>query len=184
MGIARRESAGGILVVNLYALRTTDPRQLKVTSARMAGRTFYLAEIAKASRLTSSPVVCAWGRWGGDRGAFVAGHMLRQGAHLVCLGVTKGGHPKHPLYVRADQPLVPIHPALKQHEAPGPHHLAALGIPDHGWLQALRVPNLAGAPSPWGKRIAIHAGARPLFGRPKSRTGFSGYAVATPGQLL
>ena len=44
--------------------------------------------------------------WGGDRGAFVARHMLRQGAHLVCLGVTTGGHPRHPLYVRADQLLI------------------------------------------------------------------------------
>jgi hypothetical protein len=108
VGFARRERAGGILVVNLYAFRTTDPRQLKPCPGPDGPENIcHLNEVAEVSRVTNSPVVCAWGVWGGDRGAFLAGQMLRQGAHLACLGVTKGGHPKHPLYVRADQPLIP-----------------------------------------------------------------------------
>jgi hypothetical protein len=101
---ARRERAGGIVVVNLYAFRTTDPRHLNSWPDPDGPENIcHLDQIA----VTNSPVVCAWGVWGGNRGAFVARHMLRQGAHLVCLGVTKGGHPRHPLYVRADQPLIP-----------------------------------------------------------------------------
>jgi hypothetical protein len=104
IGFARRERAGGIVVVNLYAFRTTDPRQLTPCADPDGPENIrHLKQVAAAH----SPVVCAWGVWGGDRGAFVASHMLRQGAHLVCLGVTKGGHPRHPLYVRADQPLTP-----------------------------------------------------------------------------
>jgi hypothetical protein len=30
------------------------------------------------------------------------------GVRLLCLGVTSGGEPRHPLYVRADVPLVPF----------------------------------------------------------------------------
>lgn len=26
--------------------------------------------------------------------------------HVTCLGTTKAGHPRHPLYIGADQPLV------------------------------------------------------------------------------
>jgi hypothetical protein len=29
------------------------------------------------------------------------------GAHPLCLGTTKSGAPRHPLYVRSDTPLVP-----------------------------------------------------------------------------
>ena len=32
------------------------------------------------------------------------------GARLWCLGTTKDGHPRHPLYVRGDQPLVAWEP--------------------------------------------------------------------------
>jgi hypothetical protein len=34
--------------------------------------------------------------------------MQNAGADLVCLGHTKGGNPRHPLYVRGDQPFVPL----------------------------------------------------------------------------
>ena len=111
MGFARRDSFGSILVVNLYAFRTTDPRHLKHCPDPDGPENLsYLDEVAEVSRLTSSPVVCGWGTWGGERGPVVAARLLRQGAHLVCLGLTRCGHPKHPLYVRADQPFVP-HPA-------------------------------------------------------------------------
>jgi hypothetical protein len=107
IGFATRESADGIIVVNLYAFRTADPRQLNPCPDPDGPENIrHLNQVAVISRVTNSPVVCAWVVWRGDRGAFVAGHMLRQGAHLVCLGMTTGGHPKHPLYVRADQPLV------------------------------------------------------------------------------
>jgi hypothetical protein len=107
MGLARREGAGGILVVNLYAFRSTSPRHLPLCpDADGPENVHYLEEVAEASRCTSSPIVCGWGTRGGDRGASIAAWMLRKGAHLVCLGLTGSGHPRHPLYVRSDQPLV------------------------------------------------------------------------------
>src|SRR5215212_6685880 len=106
MGFARREGAGGILVVNLYAFRSTNPRHLKHCPDPDGPENLrYLGEVAEDSRLTSSPVVCGSGTWGAERGQLVGARLLRQGAHLVCLGQTRCGHPKHPLYVRADQPF-------------------------------------------------------------------------------
>jgi hypothetical protein len=32
--------------------------------------------------------------------------IAAEGAAMVCLGVTKYGHPRHPLMMRADQPFV------------------------------------------------------------------------------
>ncbi len=52
-------------------------------------------------------VVCAWGA---NQNAVHRGYdFLEFAAHkempVYCLGQTKGGHPRHPLYVPGDQPL-------------------------------------------------------------------------------
>jgi hypothetical protein len=51
--------------------------------------------------------VCAWGSNAKpERAARVAQIMLDAGARLWCLGTTKDGSPRHPLYVRGDQQLI------------------------------------------------------------------------------
>jgi hypothetical protein len=51
--------------------------------------------------------VCAWGSNARlERANRVASIMRNAGARLWCLGTTKDGSPRHPLYVRADQPLL------------------------------------------------------------------------------
>mgnify|MGYP001575300242 CR=1 FL=1 len=40
------------------------------------------------------------------------------GARLVCLGTTIAGHPRHPLYVRGDQPFQDLAPARQDSEQP------------------------------------------------------------------
>jgi hypothetical protein len=52
-------------------------------------------------------VVAAWGTIGGVRdGDAIALRIFREaGARLVCLGKTKNGHPRHPLYIKGDTPL-------------------------------------------------------------------------------
>lgn len=112
VGFAQREGCVGIDVVNLCPFRATDPTDLLleaplVEDEVMALNDKHLAEIAgKAWR-----VVVAWGS-NGDKPAirpFVnrALTVLRgQTNQLWCLGTTKSGQPKHPLYIRGDQPLV------------------------------------------------------------------------------
>lgn len=107
MTFARREGAGGIIVVNLFAFRATKPDALKIVPDPIGRENAaHLQEIADVSRQTKGAVVCAWGTGGGDRAAAVVTMLEDRGAHLYCLGVTKEGHPKHPLYLPSGTPLV------------------------------------------------------------------------------
>lgn len=111
MGFARREGAGGIVVVNLYALRATDPAELRKTKDPFGpDNRANIKAIGLEAVAACMPVVCAWGMGGWVKSADMATiHLLQStGAKLVCLGKTKGGHPKHPLYIKGDQPLVPF----------------------------------------------------------------------------
>lgn len=107
MSFARRAELGGIIVVNLFAFRATKPETLKYTADPVGPENdAYLREIAIVSGRNSTPVVCAWGAVGWTRAPDLVRAMLREDANLVCLGQTKDGHPRHPLYVRGDQPFV------------------------------------------------------------------------------
>lgn len=106
MGFARREGMGGISVVNLFAWRETDPRYLPPVDDEAIGplndrKTTLVMQAADV-------VVAAWGAHprATERAKFVLSVPLR--TPLVCLGTTKAGAPRHPLYVRGDQPLVPV----------------------------------------------------------------------------
>jgi hypothetical protein len=103
--LARREGCGGMRVVNLYALRATDPRELRRHPDPIGSRNDQFIE----EQTRDSLVVAAWGAHGAlnDRGHEVGRRLAAAGIHLHCLGVTSAGHPRHPLYVRGDAPLVP-----------------------------------------------------------------------------
>lgn len=103
IGYARRESAAGIVVLNLFAARATDPRAL--TSHRDpvgASNDAFLARHAARRR-----VIAAWGTHGRlhGRDAAVTATLGRVGTSLVCLGLTRDGLPRHPLYTGRDAPL-------------------------------------------------------------------------------
>ena len=108
IGFGRRDGFGGLLVGNLYGLKSTDPRGLKLVSDPFGeDNDKALSDIAAYAVAHNVSVLCAWGVHGTYRNADarflnIARHY---GARLVCLGKTKGGHPKHPLYIRANQPF-------------------------------------------------------------------------------
>jgi len=97
-GFARRAGAGGVVVVNLFALRSTDPRAL-LHHADPVGR-YNDAFIRQASDMAGT-VLCAWGAAGiqDDRGPRVVKALKARRVPLVRLGVTSTGQPRHPLYV-------------------------------------------------------------------------------------
>lgn len=107
MGFAKREGAGGIVVANLYAYRATDPVSLWARDDPYGPENdMALTDITAWAAGTDVPLVCAWGAHGGRNNRPIV-LMQKSGARLMCLGRTKDGHPRHPLYVRADQPLEP-----------------------------------------------------------------------------
>ena len=109
LGFARREGAGGIMVGNLFAWRSTSPAALYRTADIIGPRNdTTLRDIATTARVNGAPVVCAWGAHEAarTRATRVLSLLRDQGAILMCLGMTRDGSPRHPLYVRGDQPLV------------------------------------------------------------------------------
>jgi hypothetical protein len=94
----------GITVGNLYALRSTDPAALWLHHDPIGPENdAYLYEMAT----THSRVVCGWGANARDDRVAAVVKLLREaGAELACLGTTKSGAPRHPLYVRGGQPLL------------------------------------------------------------------------------
>lgn len=119
MAFARREGCGGIDVANLFAWRATDPREL-IDPADITGPGNRWNLDLLFSRC--SAVVAAWGpkyretvrRRRNVHGvldepiteAEVVASAELHDVDLVCLGTTKDGSPRHPLYVPGDQPLV------------------------------------------------------------------------------
>lgn len=112
IGFARRWGFGGLEVVNLYGARATDPDEIDAWHDPI-GRDNDRAILDAAAR--AALLVCAWGATV-RRLRFLARGLDRErevldllaGHRLHCLGTTKGGHPRHPLYVRGDVGLVPL----------------------------------------------------------------------------
>ena len=103
-GFAERWDAAGIAVANLYALRATDPRALRDHLDPIGpDNDAWLSDVARRA----GDLVCAWGTNADPGRVRAVVEMLKgTGARLWCLGTTKDGHPRHPLYVRGSQPLV------------------------------------------------------------------------------
>ena len=105
MGFARTWGYGGVEVVNLFALRATDPSRLRIARDPVGPEND--AHIRAVAR-RSSALVVAWGIHGAlrERDAEVLALLSRR-APTHSLGWTKDGHPRHPLYLRRDARLLP-----------------------------------------------------------------------------
>jgi hypothetical protein len=103
--------AGGLTIVNLYALRATDPAELWLHDDPVGpDNDYYIGSRAIGGRT----IIAAWGVHGArnGRGAHIAAELAAKGVELMCLGATKDGHPKHPLYVPGNTPLVQYEQAV------------------------------------------------------------------------
>lgn len=102
-GFARREAYQGYVACNLYGFRSTDPKGLWSAADPIGPENDHFL---KAMALNYRTIMCAWGvNARPDRVTRVVSLLRSAGARLICLGLTKDGHPRHPLMVRADQPF-------------------------------------------------------------------------------
>jgi hypothetical protein len=107
VGFAKELGGAALAVVNLFALRATDPKELlRAVDPIGPHNTHWLVETIRKSDIA----VVGWGAH------LLAGPYARTVieenclAGLACLGVNADGSPKHPLYVKGGTGLLPWSP--------------------------------------------------------------------------
>ncbi|GGL57063.1 DUF1643 domain-containing protein [Wenxinia marina] len=94
----------GFVVCNLFAFRATRPEALRQAADPVGPRT---DRILRREVRGAGSVLCAWGVHGALAGRDAEVRTMLAGRDPLCLGLTKDGHPRHPLYLRADARPVP-----------------------------------------------------------------------------
>lgn len=105
IGFARRWGFGGLFMLNLFPLRATLPRDMKAAVDPLGGPAADSVLLHYADQCQR--LVACWGVDGAyrGRGDQVVNLLQAAGRELHCLGVTKDGQPKHPLYIPYDTKL-------------------------------------------------------------------------------
>lgn len=124
LGFARSWGFGALEVVNLFAYCTAQPRELRLV-ADPIGRENDRYLVGLVQRVDQ--IVLAWGNGGSwqarDRSVMA---LWGDRAPIYCLGSTRLGQPKHPLYLRRDVPLIPwVESARVRALAESKHHPVA-----------------------------------------------------------
>mgnify|MGYP003440183026 FL=1 len=112
IGFARDHGCSALRVANLFAWRATDPDML--LAAHLDGEDIVgpengsaIDEVVSVARITRGIVICAWGAGPAPlRGLMAERARLLPEAALHCLGTTKSGQPRHPLYLPASATAV------------------------------------------------------------------------------
>jgi len=102
VSFAKKWGYDGIEVANLFAFRATDPKVMLAEPDPVGPDND--ARIREAA-WRAGIIVAAWGVHGAHQGRDKIVRDLLRDRGVVCLGKTKEGFPRHPLYVRGDQPL-------------------------------------------------------------------------------
>ncbi|WP_108860083.1 DUF1643 domain-containing protein [Ruegeria sp. Alg231-54] len=99
---ARALGFGAFQVTNIFAWRDTDPRKMRAAADPVGPENN--AAILDGVQWADQ-VIAAWGTHGAylDRGPAVETLLRDTKQPLFHLGLTKGGHPKHPLYIAYTQ---------------------------------------------------------------------------------
>lgn len=104
MNFAKREGFGCTVTVNLFAFRATNPQDMLAADDPVGplNDQYILSEAKRADM-----IIAAWGTHGTHlkRDRAVLRMLQNEGLLVHCLGVTKDGHPRHPLYLKKNAPV-------------------------------------------------------------------------------
>ncbi len=97
-------------MLNLFAYRATDPAEI---AKRMGAGLPIIGDqndLWLTSETEGRKTLCCWGAALFARGRAQAVETLLRGLDrtLLCLGTTRDGFPRHPLYLRSSTSLVPL----------------------------------------------------------------------------
>lgn len=95
---------GSFEVVNLFAFRATDPAELQRADDPVGPQN---DDVIEAAIGRCDIAICAWGAhpMSGNRSGSVRALIRSYRPAVFCLGTTKSGAPKHPLYIKSGTPL-------------------------------------------------------------------------------
>lgn len=96
VGYGKRWGCTGLIMLNLFARRSTDPRTLYDVEDPVGPDND--AHI-RACTAEAGIILAAWGAHGHHQGRGQAVRALLADKVVECLGVTQSGEPKHPLYL-------------------------------------------------------------------------------------
>lgn len=109
IGFARRWGCGKLAVLNLFAFRATSPADMKRDNDPVGpeNREWFDRSLQAPH---AGQVICAWGVHGEHMGQdrAVLGWLEEHGVEPFALGITRDGHPKHPLYLPNSAELLPL----------------------------------------------------------------------------
>lgn len=111
VGFAQRDGYGGIRVANLYCLRAPNSHALANVDDPIGDDDpwGWLLPWGPGARVCHD-VALAWGGlhkvWRGSRRARSVLDKAPPDVRLLCLGTTRTGQPRHPLYLASDTPFV------------------------------------------------------------------------------
>lgn len=103
IGFGRDWDYGGIVMLNAFAYRATDPRVMRGQDEPVGPDNDNVIQFW--SKLVRQVVIC-WGVHGSHRQRSAAVKEMLFDVPLFCFGTTKSGEPKHPLYLSSDSKLV------------------------------------------------------------------------------
>lgn len=108
---ARREGFSGMVKCNVGDYRATDPKML-VAPGVVAVSPDNIPAIIDAARGAGRVVLChgKLNKALAPAGKELVAALRNEGVTLWCFGTNADGSPKHPLYMRADTPLIPYSP--------------------------------------------------------------------------
>lgn len=112
---ARALGFGAFRVTNIFAWRDTDPRKMRAAKDPIGSDNDQA--ILDACDWADT-IVAAWGTHGEhrNRGPQVADLLRQSGREITSLGITKAGHPKHPLYIAYTEQPKPWAPYRTCHD--------------------------------------------------------------------
>lgn len=107
MGFARHHHHGGVILVNLFAYRATNPKELLKVPDPVGPENDEHIRWACAAPILAT-VIAGWGaeKIAQRRAAHVRTLMWSTRCPIKCLGKTKAGAPRHPLYRPYTTPFV------------------------------------------------------------------------------
>lgn len=104
-GYAEEWNCGGIIMLNLFAIRATDPRVMRAHHAPIGGGNT-ISHLKRRLSECAGPHIACWGRHGSFMGRGRA--VLEALPDLCCLALNDDGSPAHPLYLRKGLHPIPI----------------------------------------------------------------------------